>query len=194
MYISHINQRGKELIWRYVYIRCQSTRKSAKVAVCIYQMSVNEEKCHPCGITACIYILNVNQRGKVLSSSVWNLFSQHYHTQVQKKRKFEPRIKFHHNVYSWRLAGVLIFPCIIETPCVFHSFSWMVRCTMLWKTRLLKNWTKTSVSNLYNFLVYYVIYLQFRVAAWKFYRLDLLLIPHLARSVVATRVVYMKHR
>ena len=30
---------------RYVYVRCQSTKKRVKVAVRIYQRSINKEKC-----------------------------------------------------------------------------------------------------------------------------------------------------
>ena len=47
---------------RYVYIRCQSTGISVKVAVCIYHISINEEKCSSCGM----YISDISQRGKVL--------------------------------------------------------------------------------------------------------------------------------
>ena len=62
MYLSDVSQRGKVLKLRYVSIRSQSTRKSVKVARCIYDMSVNEEKCQSFGM----YLSNVSQRGNVL--------------------------------------------------------------------------------------------------------------------------------
>ena len=45
MYISDVNQRGNVLKLPYLYLRCKSTRKSVKVAMCIYDISINAEKC-----------------------------------------------------------------------------------------------------------------------------------------------------
>ena len=105
-------------------------------------------------------------------------------------------------IYSWSLAGVLVF-CGLKKLRVcfyaeqkffnFHSFSgWMARCSELNKN--------LSTEPIYFLSLWWHSFTTPCCCpiSVEVYRLDLLLIPHLVRSVVessiATWVVYMKHR
>ena len=102
-------------------------------------------------------------------------------------------------MYSWGLAGVLVFPWIKETPCVFatpnRNSSTFILSAVEWRDALKNQITEILNGNLSTEPIYFLSlwWHSFTTTCCcpisvEFYKLDLFLLRHFARSVVESSI------